>query len=817
MNVRRRWFLLFILLFLLLSSSPARSQPNPDAPWTKVLLNNTDANTAAALIDSGAQRLVDYGEFSLWSVPPVDPLALSIYDTSVEPLDENIYLRDIVISTNQVGFSQSPGQGVTPQPGEDTLGLWIVQFIGPILPEWQQALLDADLQIAAYIPNHAYLVWGSRPAAAIEEVSVATQAVQWSSPYLPVYRLAPDLRGSTTGPVDITVQLINTGQLDDTLTFISAQAQLIYQAPAPLLNTTYLSLRVDAAQLLQLAALPDVINIEPFRPPEMLDEIQGQVMAGNVGEISGALVASRPGYLQWLEEKGFPKLPNAYPLVDVIDDGLDNGSAQNILHPDFYLLGKPAAPSRVAYIRNCSSTASGSSVAGHGSLNAGILAGYNDRQGAPYEDANGYNLGLGISPYGPIAATKIFNNVGAFDMWNCPPGISRLPEMSYQNGARITSNSWGAENDLEYDIDALTYDIATRDASSTGGEQSMLHIFAAGNSGAAHGPISINSPGIAKNVLTVGAAENARDHLTLDGCLINNSDSVNDVAYFSSIGPTVGGRMKPDILAPGTHVQGPASLDPGFSGAKVCGSTNSRYYPVGQTLYTWSSGTSHSTPAVSGAAQLIFNYYSRVLNPGIEPSPAMVKALILNTPRYMTGEFAGDSLPSPYQGWGSINMGQIFDDTPRELVDQTIIFDRSGFAYETEFVRVFAGRSMHVSLVWTDAPGNPGAARALVNDLDLEIIYQGKVYYGNVFSGPSSVSGGKADRINNVENVFLPPGQSGRVLVRVIARNLAGDGIPNRPGLTDQDFALVVYNGSESTQLDNRLWFPLIGMGPSVP
>jgi len=60
-----------------------------------------------------------------------------------------------------------------------------------------------------------------------------------------------------------------------------------------------------------------------------------------------------------------------------------------------------------------------------------------------------------------------------------------------------------------------------------------------------------------------------------------------------------------------------------------------------------------------------------------------------------------------------------------------------------------------------DAPGNT-TGNAFNNDLDLTVIVGGNVYKGNVFSGPNSVTGGNADRRNNVESVFLPAGVTGR-------------------------------------------------------
>ena len=56
-----------------------------------------------------------------------------------------------------------------------------------------------------------------------------------------------------------------------------------------------------------------------------------------------------------------------------------------------------------------------------------------------------------------------------------------------------------------------------------------------------------------------------------------------------------------------------------------------------------------------------------------------------------------------------------------------------------------------------------------------------------------SSPGGAADRRDNLENVFLPPG-SGTFTVRVDGFNIAGDGVPGNGDSTDQDYALVVSN-----------------------
>ena len=47
---------------------------------------------------------------------------------------------------------------------------------------------------------------------------------------------------------------------------------------------------------------------------------------------------------------------------------------------------------------------------GHGTINAHIIAGFNDLTGFPFEDADGYNYGLGIAPFVKVGSSVIFDS-----------------------------------------------------------------------------------------------------------------------------------------------------------------------------------------------------------------------------------------------------------------------------------------------------------------------------------------------------------------------------------------------------------------------
>jgi len=95
----------------------------------------------------------------------------------------------------------------------------------------------------------------------------------------------------------------------------------------------------------EVATWPDVFDVETYTAPQMHDEAQAQIVAGNLTEdASSDVVPSGPGYLAWLNSKGFPTDPNQYPIVDVVDDGIDAGVAATPLHPIFIPWGAVPTP-----------------------------------------------------------------------------------------------------------------------------------------------------------------------------------------------------------------------------------------------------------------------------------------------------------------------------------------------------------------------------------------------------------------------------------------------------------------------------------------
>ena len=763
----------------------------------KVIIDERDSDFYHELTRVNAIREeLDYGSFKLVIIDET-PLggreALRAMQVAMRDEQNLIALNGYLLDTSnrqpldvqlpgdlrQTRMADARSRGLAPSEG----GLFIVQFVGPVKDEWLAALRSTGAIVVSYIPNNAYVVKADRRAAfGVWQMKDRSPFVQWVGDYEGAFRLSPELRAARESGaqpfVKVNIQVIDGPEGRLLVESLKRYSQRFF-SESRVMNYHNLTVTIPVSQLAALANDDSVFAIEEARERRRLDEVQGQIVAGNLSGNS----PSGPGYLAWLAGKGFDSSQFGSFAINVADDAYSLSG-----HPDL-----PA--SRIAFQNN--PTAQSGAQGGHGFLNAHILGGFNNGTGPAVEDALGFNYGLGIAPFARVGVTAIFGNGNA-----TPSGWENA---AYAQGARLSSNSWGFIDLFRYDVTAQEFDRLVRDAQSgVAGNQQYLVVFSAGNDGPGAG--TIGSPATAKNVITVGASENVRE-TGIDGCGIDNggADSADDLIGFSSRGPVNSaggdGRVKPDLVAPGTHIEAGIPQS-NYDGTSVC----NQFFPSGQTLYGWSSGTSHSAPAVTGGAALVYqDFLNRELG---APSPAMVKAYLMNSAAYLTGAGAGGNLPSNGQGMGRMDLGRAFDGVPRILIDQTQVLGATGQTFTKSGSIVSNSQPLRVTLAWTDAPG-PTTGAPWVNNLDLEVTVGGTTYRGNVFSGATSTSGGTADVRNNVESIYLPAGVSGNFTVTVKATNIAGDGVPGDSDLTDQDFALVIYNATTDSQTS-----PVIGVNP---
>ncbi|MDX1620440.1 MAG: S8 family serine peptidase [Nitriliruptorales bacterium] len=510
----------------------------------------------------------------------------------------------------------------------------------------------------------------------------------------------------------------------------------------------------------ELAADEGVLHIGPASSglhPE--DEASAQILAGN-----SDFTFAPPGYADFLESHG--GLTGEGVRVSIVDTGIDR------LHPDLadrvvaHLDYTPAGEPHDAY--------------GHGTHVAGIVGGNGGSGGLHITDEEGRLYGLGVAP----GVELLDQNAIALTAPEWPPayGFETLTSDAIAHGTHIWNASWttGEGEGVGYIGTAAELDALVRDGDAEqAGSQPFTMVFSAGNSGP--GSNTLTAPKEGKNLIVVAASNNVR---TLTG----GTASADAIASFSSRGPAMDGRVIPHVAAPGVDIVSPRS-----TASAVC---NLPPQDAGATMYGFCSGTSMAAPHVSGAVALLTEWW-RSAGHG-NPSPALAKALLVNTAEDL---FRKD-VPNPDEGWGRVNLGNLFDATVSRVInDQSTVLTMLDETHERQVEVTDPGRPLRITLAWTDAPAAPvtdPADAALVNDLDLEVLAPDgtTVFRGNVFDDGASAPGGDPDRLDNLENVFIPAPQIGIYTVRVRAHALPGDGVPGRGDTTDQDFALVVSGAS---------------------
>jgi hypothetical protein len=246
-------------------------------------------------------------------------------------------------------------------------------------------------------------------------------------------------------------------------------------------------------------------------------------------------------------------------VVAVADTGLDTGNLGS-LPPD--VAGRVIKTYCLGRISPCD----WSDYVAHGTHVVGSVLGNGSASGSN-PAAHSYNGSFaGVAPEAQLVLQSLADSEGALNGITFDRG--NLMRTAYLDGARIHSNSWGGPTGFSsnpyggYVSSSQQVDQAMWD------DKDMLVLFAAGNNGAdadmngVVDPDSIGQPGTAKNVLTVGASENNRPSIngiwgSSYGDPIASDRRANNpagMAAFSSRGPTDDGRIKPDIVAPGTYI-----------------------------------------------------------------------------------------------------------------------------------------------------------------------------------------------------------------------------------------------------------------------
>jgi hypothetical protein len=408
----------------------------------------------------------------------------------------------------------------------------------------------------------------------------------------------------------------------------------------------------------------------------------------------------------------------------------------------------------------------------HGTHTAGSIAGDDSSEGGLLTADGMAKMAKlvfidGGGDSGSVYGTGDLNLVGS---WGYDSTVANSVARAY-----ISSNSWGDSSvNGGYDGSAMEVD------QFMWTHKDFLFLFSDGNDGAFTQPGSkAGSPASNKNGVAVAASVAAGS---------NGLGGANTKASFSSWGSNTDGRLNPTVIAPG-------SLIISANGGVDAGT---------QSM----DGTSMACPIVAGTTALIRQYYTegwyptglKVSADGFTPSAALLKATLAISADSTAGRHGSFTADSIY-GFGRPNLDTALyfsGDQVKMLVQDNAAGINTGEVMEYQLSIPAGATNLKVCLAWSDYPGATSAARAIVNDLNLDVYepatattprrFRGNRYQFNTIGSQTDSLATTNDSINVMEGVKVK-GQgiylmkSGTWRIQVSGKNVV---------MGPQPFALVV-------------------------
>ena len=484
---------------------------------------------------------------------------------------------------------------------------------------------------------------------------------------------------------------------------------------------------------------------------------------------------ARDGRIIWSEKAHGLRLTNAVagaivgiPEVANSSLGLD-GSGEKIAFTDTGIdQDHPDIVGRIAgvYTQFGLDPNAADTNGGHGTHVALTIAG----------DGSGDSIATGIAPESYIVAyalehnpTGIFGRIGSiYDMLN----------HAEQEGSRVAVNAWGLNGNYgAYTADSRSVDIFVHD------NPEFLPIFSAGDDPGQNAS-KVMAPSTGKNVLSIGSS---------------TTTPSGSVANFSSQGPSLDSRVKPDLVAPGVSICSGRAEEAAFPIGWSCGSGT--HSTNGNDLYMSLSGSSQATAVAGGSVSLIREFIREDV--GISsPSASLLKAASING----AIDLGVPDVPNALEGWGQISVANSV--MPKYNGNDLTTFHENSRTLSAGFSTLYQfdldpSSGIDITLAWTDVAGSANTQQnesRLVNDLDLKITApDGTIYKGNVIANGLSVPNGVHDSTNNVERIILAPNSalpSGKWQLTV-----------SHAGGLDQAYSLVVTADASLDQKADLLAF----------
>lgn len=569
--------------------------------------------------------------------------------------------------------------------------LVIIQLSGPVREDWKEELADAGVTLGDYIPDYAFLakLGRSQDKKKLEKLSF----VEKVTPFTPVSKVAPSLRSSLGRQKEVEVAVVGFDrQVNMQRTISSLSVMSSAQDMQSVDEAKHISVGTMSGQdLEEVIQSEDVIAVVHVPENKLHNDAAASIIRAD--KLSSA------GY------------SGVGQIVGIADTGLDTGN-EDTMHPDFqgqikslYAVGRPGDPS---------------DQHGHGTHVAGSILGTGAVSEGKYK---------GMAP----GAKLVFHSIESEE--GLKTDVKAILSQAYEDGARIHSDSWGEDDKGEYSLTSFLFDQFLWE------HPDMTAFVAAGNDGN-QGYQSIGSPATAKNVIAVGATENDRPKLG------SASNDIDDVWTFSSRGLTADGRIKPDLVVPGTSII----------------STRSALAPsknFDQRLndrYAYMTGTSMATAIMAGGAAQVRQFLDEQGEK--EPSGALLKAILLSSADELDEDMR-------LQGYGRANLTQAIQTSYKDEKKGIKTKDKVKYAVEVSD----DSKPLAITLAWTDYPSSLVAKRALVNNLNLTVTTpDGEQLNGNdFFEAPYD---DEVDNLNNVEQIWIEEPEKGIYTVTVQGYNI---------------------------------------------
>ncbi len=665
----------------------------------------------------------------------------------------------------------------------------VTRLIGPPATTWVTQLRRRGFVPAFWCPPHGVCLTLPRRGAAVDELA----ALPWVAG---VVRYEADHCARSLTPVPGHPEQGFADVVCFSRTDRARVVRVARELGLRVLDSSRTKLRValppggdDGAALAALRDLVGVKIADRARPATLLTPSVPLATAPDLDHLAAALGMVDAAGAWQAGQDGLGE------VVAVTDTGLDTGDPATV-HPDLggrvaLLRSWPINPSWSSVVTNPGGDDGAADLdSGHGTYVAGLAVGDGTASGGRRRGvAPAARLVFqAIEQYAGIDAAHAGLGAPGYYLAGRPLDLRDLLAAGAAAGARVHVMAWGdaargGYPDTSFEVDLYLHE-----------HPEALVVVAAGNSGSdVDGDRevdagSLDAPATAKNVLTVGATEGpvygvgyrgTWTGLQADGRTYANPADRNDavsgdpavMALLSSAGPTVDGRTKPDLCAPGTNLAGPRSSRISSRGWGLATPAPS---------YMYLGGTSVAVAVAGGfAAVLRQQWRAARSSPGGRRralSGAALKAVAIAGAAAVTNRAGTGPELRRVSGYGRVWMATSL---PQGVDHEVLVLNDGGRGLVTGTRRTWRlsltrPGPLRVVLTWYDAPGE-----RLVNDLDLRVDGPaGLLAWGNHDPG----STGSPDRTNTVEVVDLPQAGAADLTITV-----TGVSIPAGP----QRFALV--------------------------